>query len=41
MNKLEEQLEHLNYQVELHIAKRKGGAVGGNKNFVSRLGNFS
>ena len=31
MNKLEEQLEHLNYQVELHIAKRKGGAVGGNK----------
>ena len=28
MNKLEEQLEHLNYQVELHIAKRKGGAVG-------------
>ena len=30
MNKLEEQLDHLNYQTELHRAKRIGGALGGN-----------
>ena len=30
MNKLEEQLDHLNYQAELHRAKRIGGALGGN-----------
>tara|TARA_B110000259_G_C13922135_1_gene365256 strand:+ start:107 stop:652 length:546 start_codon:yes stop_codon:yes gene_type:complete len=31
MNKLEEQLDYLHYQVELHITKRKGGAISGSK----------
>ena len=31
MNKLEEQLDYLNFQAEVHIAKRRGGAVSGNK----------
>lgn len=30
MNKLEEQLDHLNYQAEIHKAKRRGLALGGN-----------
>ena len=30
MNKLEEQLDHLNYQVEVHRAKRRHVVIGGN-----------
>ena len=31
LNKLDEQLDYLHYQVELHRVKRKGGAVSGNE----------
>ena len=30
LNKLEEQLDHLNYQVEVHRAKRRAVVIGGN-----------